>query len=892
MKIYNFLVKRRTAVLAVTLVMAVVCGVLMSGVGVNSDLTEYLPDDSAMRRGMEHMDEYFPDGESYTIRVMFKGFGGDEKDSVRETLSGIENVDSVEYDPDSADFNKDGYTLFVLSTSFDYDSDEEAEIEESVASLFDGYDVTIRNDSLKSPEIPITVYLSAFGIILVILLISCGSYFEPLLFLINIAVAIVLNLGTNIFLGEISDITAGVAAILQLALSMDYSIILMNRYRQELEKNDGCEAAMTRALRAAFGSVTGSAVTTIVGLLVLLFMRFKIGTDIGIVLAKGVAFSMLCVFTVLPALILVSNRAIEKTKKKRRGENRVNGPLSAIGRFEYRFRFVIAPLFVLLIIGTGILQTKTATVYTLRDKDPIADVFPSENTLVLLYKNEDEEAVRGILYDAESDGNVKSVSAYATTLGKEYTAPDMYDALSGILPSDTDTELTPDTLGIVYYDYYEEGRIYPMTLPEFVGFMEDKVLGDPVYAAFIDGNTAGSIQSLGILTDKTMLQTPLSPESLAGALGMSGEQVAQLFMMRYMESYTPDKTMSLYEFVTFLTGNVLTNPDYAAVFDENTVYALTRTKRIADAVIADTAFTPEELAEFLGGADEASLAALFLYRASLTHSDPEWTLSLDALFSHLYDLTTDSRFDKLLTDALRAEITGAKDTIDEAIRKLRSNEYSRAVITSDYPDESVETTAFMKRLSDVCGAKLTGEHYFIGNSEMVYELENGFDRELLTITILTAASIFVVVALTFRSLIIPAILVLIVQCGVFVTVSAVGLSGGSIYYLALLIVECILMGATIDYGIVFTSYYREARAASDVRNSLITAYRGSIHTVLTSGSIMVLVTMVVGPLFGNPAIEQIVKTLSVGALSAILLILLILPALIAVSDRLIRKRMD
>ena len=100
------------------------------------------------------------------------------------------------------------------------------------------------------------------------------------------------------------------------------------------------------------------------------------------------------------------------------------------------------------------------------------------------------------------------------------------------------------------------------------------------------------------------------------------------------------------------------------------------------------------------------------------------------------------------------------------------------------------------------------------------------------------------------------------------------------------------MGATIDYGIVFTSYYREARAASDVRNSLITAYRGSIHTVLTSGSIMVLVTMVVGPLFGNPAIEQIVKTLSVGALSAILLILFILPALIAVSDRLIRKRRD
>lgn len=153
-----------------------------------------------------------------------------------------------------------------------------------------------------------------FGIILVIPRISCGSYFEPLLFIVNIAVAIVLNLGTNIFLGEISDVTAGVAALLQLALSMDYYIILMNRYRQEPRKTDDRGTAMSNALRAAFGSITGSAVTTIVGLLVLLFMRFKIGMGIGIVLAKGVAFSMLCAFTVLPALIAVFDRWVRKKR--------------------------------------------------------------------------------------------------------------------------------------------------------------------------------------------------------------------------------------------------------------------------------------------------------------------------------------------------------------------------------------------------------------------------------------------------------------------------------------------------------------------------------------------------------------------------------------------------
>ena len=166
-------------------------------------------------------------------------------------------------------------------------------------------------------------------------------------------------------------------------------------------------------------------------------------------------------------------------------------------------------------------------------------------------------------------------------------------------------------------------------------------------------------------------------------------------------------------------------------------------------------------------------------------------------------------------------------------------------------------------------------------------MESGFDREQLIITLLTAVSIFIVVALTFRSLAIPAILVLIVQCGVFITVSALGAIGGSMYFLALLIVECILMGATIDYGILFTSYYREMRATLSVKEAIVAAYKGSVHTILTSGTIMVLITAVIGPLFGNPTIEQIVRTLSVGCASAMFLILFVMPDILAFCDRVV-----
>ena len=313
-KIAAFIVKKRKLLLVVMLILAGVCAALMPFVGVNTDMTKYLPNSSQMKIGMDHMNEAFPDAvQTYTIRVMFRGLDAREKLAIREQLAEIPNVQSVAYEPDSSDYNRDDATLYKLSTLYDYNSDEEAQIERDVAEHFAGYDVAVRSDDTSAPSIPPIVFVLSIVLVTTILLIACPSYFEPVLFLLTIGVAVLLNQGTNIFLGETSDVTASISAILQLALSMDYSIILMNRYR---------ESAMTRALTAAFGSITGSSVTTIVGLLMLVFMRFKIGMDLGIVLAKGVLFSLLCVFTVLPGLILWADKVVRKTMKKPRAPKR------------------------------------------------------------------------------------------------------------------------------------------------------------------------------------------------------------------------------------------------------------------------------------------------------------------------------------------------------------------------------------------------------------------------------------------------------------------------------------------------------------------------------------------------------------------------------------------
>lgn len=892
-RLTNFIVNKRNIILSVMLILAAVCAFLMPKVSVNSDMTKYLPNDSSMKQGISLMEKEFPtEEEVYTVRVMFKGLGSEKKTEVKDALAAIENVDKVTYDKNSSDYNSGEYTLYILNTKYGYDTDEEAAVEKQVKEKFSDYEVTVKNDDTSAPDIPISVYLAAFGIILIVLLVSCGSYFEPVLFLITIGIAVVLNLGTNFFLGEISDVSFGIAAVLQLALSMDYSIILMNRYRQELKKTHDRKEAMANALRTAFGSITGSAVTTIVGLLVLVFMSFKIGADIGIVLAKGVAFSMICVFTVLPALILLSHKPIEKTEKKKRTEKaHKKGPSAVLGGFSYRFRSVIAILFVVLFVATGYMQSGTKTAYTLPEKDSIADVFPKDNTLVLLYENTDENKIAEIASVLGKKNGVKSVVSYPTTIGKQCTVKEMSDMLS-----ETDSEIQADEklLNFVYYHYHANGKTEPMTLSAFIGFLSDTAATDPMFSSYIDESAAQQLAVLKPLTEISALTAPMPPAALAQSLGMNAEQVTQLFMLRFGMEYTPDKTMSLYEFVSFLTDNVLPNPEYAAMFDNAAKAKLYQTKTVADAVVSDKEFTPEEMAEFLGGIsdkfNQSTVELLYLYSASLKQEAAQSTMSPEMLVKYIDKLASEPPFSSLLTAERKDGIAKAREQLDNGARQLKGEKHSRLTVTTKLSVESEKTSAFVKELTELCSEKLSGEYHLIGNSAMVNEMESGFNRELLFITLLTAVSVFIVVALTFRSLAIPAILVLIVQCGVFITVSSLGAIGDSMYYLALLIVECILMGATIDYGILFTSYYREMRATLSVKEATVAAYKGSLHTILTSGTIMVLITAVIGPLFGNPAIEQIVRTLSVGCASAVFLILFILPGILALCDKIVVRK--
>ena len=352
--ISDFIVRKRALVLAATTVLVVVCALFIPRVETNADMTKYLPDSSPMKQGMALMEEEFPDSATtQTIRVMFDGLTPAQNEEVKGKLEAIPHVDSVDYRPDSPDHNKDGHSLFVLGTPCEYGTPEELSIEEALDTGFSSYDMQWMTDNPEFEELPAWAIPLALAILLVVLLAMSSSWIEPFLFLASTGFAVIANMGTNIVLGSVSNITASIAAILQLILSMDYAIILMNRYRQEREHTPDKAEAMKRAWTNAFSSIASSSTTTVLGLLAMVFMSLKIGADLGFVLAKGVLLSMLCTLTILPGLILIFDKPIAKTAKK---TPRLR--MDRIGAFSYRARKATVVLFALLFAGTSLLQSQ------------------------------------------------------------------------------------------------------------------------------------------------------------------------------------------------------------------------------------------------------------------------------------------------------------------------------------------------------------------------------------------------------------------------------------------------------------------------------------------------------------------------------------------------------
>lgn len=334
-KLGKWIAKHKVIIVIISLLLLIPSFIGMAATRVNYDILSYLPDSLETVEGQDIMVDEF--GMGAFSMVVVEDMDLKDVAELKQKFQDVEHVkDVLWYDsvadlsipvsmiPDKfkdAFFNGDATMMIAL---FDNTTSSDAAMEavtemrkiankQCFISGMSGVVTDIKNIALE--EMPIYVVIAAC-LSLLVLLLAMDSLVVPVLFLISVGLAVVYNLGSNIFLGEVCYITKSLTAVLQLGVTMDYSIFLLNSFEAYKKKYDENERAMAHAIADTFKSVAGSSVTTIAGFLALCVMTFALGRDMGIVMAKGVVIGVVCCVTVLPAMILVFDKAIEKTKHK------------------------------------------------------------------------------------------------------------------------------------------------------------------------------------------------------------------------------------------------------------------------------------------------------------------------------------------------------------------------------------------------------------------------------------------------------------------------------------------------------------------------------------------------------------------------------------------------
>ncbi len=333
----------------------------MNKVKVNNDLTTYLSDTTETRQGLDLMDEQFI---TYgTARIMVCNITYDEAEGLAEAIKELDGVSMLDFD-DTEEHYQHMEAMFSVTFEGEADTEEAQEYLNGVLDYLADYDVYYSSDigqeerdasDLNSDML--MILLLAGVVIVAVLLFTSTTYAEIPVFLMTFIVAAILNKGTNYFFGTISFVTNSIAVVLQLALAVDYAIILCHRFMEEHEDKDAREAVIV-ALSKAIPEISSSSLTTVSGMVAMMFMQFRIGYDMGIVLAKAIVLSLLSVFFLMPGLLLTFSRAIDNSHHKS-----FVPKITAVGKFCVATRYIMPPLLMIALVISYYFSSKANYVY-------------------------------------------------------------------------------------------------------------------------------------------------------------------------------------------------------------------------------------------------------------------------------------------------------------------------------------------------------------------------------------------------------------------------------------------------------------------------------------------------------------------------------------------------
>lgn len=430
-KIASFIVNKRKAFL-VFFILAVVFGVFSSSwVKVSEKLSDYLPQTSETKQGLDIMDESFTTFGN--AKVMIYNVDYEKALEVSKEIADIKGVSRVDFydksdenyeNKDIEDYYKDFSALYTISFDDVENSKLVQEAIVKVRELVSSYDnvvyTTIDKDDAKAlNEDMKIIFVLVIIIIIAVLLFTSQTYMEILIFMLTFGVAIVLNIGTNFIFGRISFVTKAVGVVLQLALAIDYAIILFHRFMEERNEYKP-KHALIKALAKAIPEISSSSLTTMAGMVALMTMQFQIGMDLGRVLLKSIIFSMLAVFAFMPALIMMFEKQIEKSMHKNFVPN-----VEGLGNIIIKSRRFILPIFAVLIVGGIIFSNKTGYIFDVNSiesdkkteyldaREKIEEQFGKSNILAIVVPKEDYLKEASLLQEVSTIPGVKSVTGLA-----------------------------------------------------------------------------------------------------------------------------------------------------------------------------------------------------------------------------------------------------------------------------------------------------------------------------------------------------------------------------------------------------------------------------------------------------------------------------------------------
>lgn len=440
-KFYMSLVNHRKTMVMIFTMVFVVCLLLGNLVKVNYDINDYLPESSPSTVSLELMQEEF-DGGIPNARIMISDVTIPEALEYKEKLEAVDGVTAVTWlddvvsifvplstlDTDTLEtYYKDNNALFTVTIEEDRRIEAVSSIREIIgednAMTGSAVSTAISTTETVLEVNKISIFTVLF--VLVVLVMTTNSWMEPLIVLIGLGLAIVINNGTNLIFGEISFVTNAAGSILQLAVSLDYSVFLLHRFEECRQENPDVKAAMTEALCKSTSSILSSGLTTVIGFLALVLMQFRLGPDLGLALAKGVAISLITVFVFMPSFILLTYKWLDKTRHKD-----LLPKFDLFGKSVQKMTIPMVCIFVILIIPAYLASNANDYYYGSSnifgnetqlgsDTAVIESVFGKSDTYVLMVPAGDTATETELSQELNSLPQVTSIISYVDLAGAE-----------------------------------------------------------------------------------------------------------------------------------------------------------------------------------------------------------------------------------------------------------------------------------------------------------------------------------------------------------------------------------------------------------------------------------------------------------------------------------------